>query len=99
MKLKKDIESYDVKSLRDLDEGVTKMKKHCENLCMLGKFLESKIQAARANGFQDVNTDRAEELIKEYLKKMSYAEREYSELSVSVKDFIRKIEDIWSPWR
>ena len=99
MKLKKDIESYDVKSLRGIDEGVNRMKKHCENLCMLGKLLESKIQAARANGFQDVNTDRAEELIKEYLKNMSCAEREYSELSGSVKEFIQKVENIWSPWR
>lgn len=98
MKLKTEMESYDVKSLRSIDEGVTKMKKHCENLGMLGKLLESKLQAARANGFQDVNTDRAEELVKEYLKKMSHAESEYSELSASVKAFIRKIEDIWSPW-
>lgn len=98
MKLKKDIDSYDVKSLHGMDEGVMKMKKHCENLCMLGKFLESKIKAARANGFQDINTDRAESLIQEYLKKMADAEKEYSELSVSVKELIRKIEDIWSPW-
>ena len=38
-------------------------------------------------------------LTEEYLKKMSQAEREYSELSDSVKELIRKIEDIWSPWR
>lgn len=99
MKLKKEIESYDVKSLRGMSEGVMKMKKHCENLCMLGKFLAGKIEAARANGFEDVNIDRAEVLLKEYLKRMSQAEREYSELSDSVKELIRKIEDIWSPWR
>lgn len=98
MKLKRDIESYDVKSLRGMDEGVVKMKKHCETLCSLGKLLENKIQVAKANGFQDVNTDRAEALINEYLKKMADAEKEYSELSVSVKELIRKIEDIWSPW-
>ena len=74
------------------------MKKHCETLCMLGNFLESKIQKARADGFQDINTDRAEELIRDYLTKLQYAEQEYSELSMSVEAFILKIEDIWSPW-
>ena len=98
MKLKRDIESYDVKSLRGMNDGFVKMKKHCETLCALGKLLENKIQVAKANGFQDVNTDRAEALIDEYLKKMAHAESEYSELSASVKEFIRKIEDIWSPW-
>ena len=99
MKLKNEIESYDVKSLRGMDEGVMKMAKHSETLCTLGKLLEEKIQKARADGFEDENTVRAEELIKEYLKKMTLAESEYSELTVSVKELINKIEKIWSPWR
>ena len=99
MKLKKEIDAYDVKSLRGIDEGVTKMRKHCETLCMLGKLLEGKIQVARANGFEDVNIDRAEELLNAYIEKMSHAEFEYSELSDSVKEFTLKIEEIWSPWR
>lgn len=99
MKLKTEIESYDVKSLRGINEGIIRMRQHCEKLSALGQFLETKIQAARANGFEDVNTDRAEELIKEYIKQMTYAENEYSELSASVKNYICKIEDIWSSWR
>lgn len=98
MKLKTEMESYDVKSLRGIGEGVTKMKQHCETLCMLGQFLERKIKKARADGFQDINTERAEALIGEYLEKLRHAEQEYSELAVSVDAFIAKIEDIWSPW-
>ena len=98
MKLKKEIESYDIKSLRGLDESLRKMKNHCEILSSLGKLLESKIDEAKTNGFQDINTERAEALVKEYLKRMAHAEREYSELSMSLKEYIRKIEDIWSPW-
>ena len=98
MKIKLQMERYDVRSLRGIDEGVTKMKRHCEILCQLGAFLDSKIKQARADGFQDINTDRAEQLIAEYLKQMSYAKEEYSELSVSVKEYIHKIEDIWSTW-
>ena len=96
---KKHIESYDVKSLQGIDEGATKMTKRLEKLSALGVFLDSKIKEARENGFRDVNTDRAEELIREYLKKLQYAQNEYSELSDSVKEYVLKIEDIWSSWR
>ena len=99
MKLRTQMERYDVKSLRGIDEGVLKMKKHCEILCQLGVLLDAKIKQARSDGFQDINTDRAEELITNYLQRMSHAEQEYAELSTSVKDFIHKIEDIWSAWR
>ena len=99
MKLKTQMDRYDVKSLRGIDEGVVKMKKHCELLCQLGVLLDAKIKQARADGFQDINTERAEELIANYLDRMSHAKEEYSELSESVKDFIHKIEDIWSAWR
>ena len=98
MKLKTEMESYDVRSLSGINEGVIRMRKHCETLRMLAEFLDSRIRAARADGFQDINTDRAEELIREFLKKMQRAEEEYSELSESVKAFMDKIEDLWSPW-
>ena len=99
MKLRTQMERYDVKSLRGIDEGVLKMKRHCEILCQFGVLLDAKIKQARSDGFEDVNADRAEELIGKYLKDLYDAEQEYAELSLSVKDFIRKIEDIWSAWR
>lgn len=99
MKLKQEIESYNVKSLEGIEHGVGKMRQHCQDLCKLGEFLKYKIQEARNNGFQDVNTDRAELLISEYVKKLSAAEFEYSELSTSVRQFIDKIETIWEDWR
>ena len=99
MRLKKEIESYNVKSLRGMEMGVVQMKKHCETLCALGKLLESKLEKARMDGFEDENTKRAEAVIREYVKKMSSAGMEYQELSESVKELIQKIEIIWSPWR
>lgn len=99
MKIKTKIKIYDVESLQGIDEGVTRMTKRVEKLSALCVFLDSKIKEARENGFRDVNTDRAEELIREYLKKLQYAQNEYSELSASVKEYVLKIEDIWNSWR
>ena len=99
MKLNSEIESYDVASLTGIDTGLSQMKRQCQKLTELGVFLKKKIVKARADGFQDVNTDRAEKIIDEYLKKLEVAGAEYSELSESVKEFINKINDIWSPWR
>lgn len=98
MKLNQSIESYDIKSLQGIEEGVKKMKNHCEQLCQLGELLKNKIQKAKDGGFQDINMDRAEELINEYLKKMKNAESEYLELSNSVNEFVEKIHHIWGAW-
>lgn len=99
MKLKKNIDAYDVKSLQSIDEGVKKMQKHCEMLCELGVAFKTKVKNAKDSGFQDINMERAEKLINEYLKNMIKAKNEYQELSVSVKEFVQKINDIWSAWR
>lgn len=98
MKLNQNIESYDINSLQGIEEGVKKMKNHCEQLCQLGELLKNKIQKAKDGGFQDINMIRTEELINEYLKKMRNAESEYLELSNSVKEYIEKIHKIWSAW-
>ena len=92
MKLKNSIDSYDVKSLRGIENGVKEMTKRCDSLMDLCYFLEEKIREAREDGFEDVNTDRAEAEIKKFIEKMRMAESEYSELSVSVKYYIEKMD-------
>lgn len=98
MRLNKNIESYDIKSLQGIEQGVTKMKEHCDILCQLGLLLKKKIQDAREGGFQDPNMNRAEEQIDTYLENMKNAQMEYAELSDSVKEYVEKINDIWSDW-
>ena len=98
MKLKKSMESYNVKSLKGIQSGVEKMKKHCDILEYMCLSLEKEISDARLEGFDDINCDRAEEIIQRYIQGTKEARLEYKELSESVKEYIDKINDIWGCW-
>jgi hypothetical protein len=98
MKLNDRIDSYDIKSMSNIESAVIKMKNHCDKMEMLGGLLKHNIAVARDAGFQSINCDRAEEIINEYCKNLSGAREEFLELSDSVKKFIDKINDIWNTW-
>ncbi len=99
MKLNEHIDSYDVKSLSDVEQAVIKLKGHCENMELLGSALKNNIAVARENGFESVNCDKAEEIVNEYCKRLNGAKEEFSELAESVKAFTEKINNIWNSWR
>jgi len=98
MKLNQHIDGYDIKSLSDIEQSVTRMKAHCEKMDLLGTMLKNNIQFARENGFQSINCDKAEEVIDGYCKKLKNAENEFDELAVSVQKFTEKIHNIWNSW-
>lgn len=98
MKIKEQIDSYNVKSLSGIDTAVRKMRDRCDCMDMLGRALKNNIQVAKDDGYQDKNSEKAELIIDEYLKKLVACRHELDELSASVKKFIDKMEDIWDSW-
>lgn len=99
MKINKKIDSYNVKSLEGIKVGVNRMCKHCETLDDLGRIILNNIRVARSEGFDDVNCDRAEEIINEYRRTLANTKYEFDELNDSIKQFIETINDYWSSWR
>ena len=99
MKINKKIDSYNIKSLDGIRGGVKQMQKHCETLDDLGKAILHNIRIARSEGFDDVNCDRAEEIINNYRTTLSKTKFEFDELNESIKEFVGIIDDYWSSWR
>ena len=93
------IEDFDIKSLAAIFEGVMQMKKNCENLHAFAETVSRNIAQAEADGYQDVNSEHAKEIIAEYRKKLEAAEQEFSELAVSVDQYGEKIDKMWKIWR
>lgn len=98
MKIASRIEGYNIESLEGLKTGVGVLNKHCDYLEELGKIILNNINVARQSGFDSINCDRAEEIIKEYQKTLNATKSEFIELNDSVQAFIDKINEIWSSW-
>ena len=99
MKINKKIDSYNVKSLEGIRGGVNKMQKHCDTLEDLGKVILHNIRVARSEGFDDINCDRAEEIINDYRNTLSKTKYEFDELNESIENFVGIIDDYCSSWR
>ena len=99
MKINKKIDGYNVKSLEGIKSGVNKMRRHCDTLDDFGRIILNNIRVARSEGFDDVNCDRAEEIINEYRRTLANTKYEFDELNDSIKQFIETISDYWSSWR
>lgn len=99
MKINERIDSYNVKSLDRIKDAAIGMKRHCEVLESLGTMILNNINVARADGFDDINCDRAEEIIKDYKKELTKTKEEFEELKTSVDRFTGTIDDYWSSWR
>ena len=93
------IEDFDIKSLATIFENVMAMKKHCEALQAYAETISKNIAQAETDGYQDVNSEKAKEIIAEYRKKLQAAEQEFSELAVSVDQYGEKIDAMWKIWR
>ena len=93
------IEDFDIKSLATIFENVLSMKKRCETLQAYAETISRNIMQAEADGYQDVNSEKAKEIIAEYRKKLEAAEQEFSELAVSVDQYGEKIDAMWKMWR
>ena len=99
MKIKEQIDSYNIKSLSGIDNAVRKIRERCDYMDAVGVALKNNIEVAKENGYQDENSEKAEQIIDEYCQRLNSCKNELDELGASVKRFIDKMEDIWNSWR
>ena len=97
MKLDKQIEKYDVKSLQSMVKSLETVLSYCRHTREDAEIMQNNIKIAESY-FQTSNMDRAKEEIKKFSLKLSDAEREISELIASAKDFADRLNHIWRSW-
>ena len=95
MKINTSIEAYDVRSLSEIGSTVTEINNQCALLEGLGAFMKAKLAGA-SDEFNNINYQRTQAAIDSYIKKMSAAQTELTELASSVKAFEEKIRAILS---
>ena len=98
MKIKEKIDSYDIKSLSGIRRTIKKIDDRCAFMDKMGHGLKNNIEYAKENGYRDVNSEKAERIIDEYLQKLTKCRGELEELAESVNKFVVKMDDIWGSW-
>lgn len=96
MKLKSSMESYNIKSISEIEQTVVDVNNRCAQLEELGAFIKAKLASA-SQEFDSINYVRTEAAIDSYMKKLIVAQTELTELADSVKAFVeQKIKPLWS---
>lgn len=97
MRINDNVEEYDVRNLEAIYSAVDELQKNCSGLGQNAILMERNISVAERD-FTSENMERAKEIIKKYISKLSEAEAELKELSDSAKDFAEKLRRAWRPW-
>lgn len=97
MKINENIEEYDVRNLEAIYSTVDDLLKSCSGLGQNAMLMERNISIAEKD-FTSENMERAKEIIKKYISKLSEAEGELKELADSAKEFAEKLRKAWRPW-
>lgn len=97
MKLNATIEEYDIKNLDALIASVGDILGMCRQLRSGAEALSHNIGMAE-QGFQNENMQRAQEIIKKYIARLTDADRELRELITSVNEYAEKLRHAWRAW-
>ena len=97
MRINENVEEYDVRNLEAIYSTVDDLLKSCLGLGQNAMLMERNISIAERD-FTSENMERAKEIIKKYITKLSEAETELKELADSAKDFAEKLRKAWRPW-
>ncbi len=97
MKINENVEEYDVRNLEAIYSAVDDLQKRCSSLGQNALLMERNISVAERD-FTSENMERAKEVIKKYIERLSEAEGELKELADSAKDFAEKLRKAWRPW-
>lgn len=97
MRINENVEEYDVRNLEAIYSAVDELQRSCSGLGQNATLMERNISIAERD-FTSENMERAKEIIKKYIAKLSEAEGELKELSDSAKEFAEKLRRAWRPW-
>ncbi|MBQ4584814.1 MAG: hypothetical protein IJA82_01245 [Clostridia bacterium] len=94
MKIKENIDEYNIESISTIHYTIVDIEKRCNILEHVASIMRRRLVSV-SDEFKTVNYERIDGAVDGFIKKMENARGELLELSKSVKHFEEKIRKIW----